>query len=258
MPAPQYIRPTSDLTRTDDLEDIDRAATARSTVTDDLAPAGHHDLFHRITEASPAFPPYYPTMVRRTGERPQQSTGTSVFGVIDEATPDASDYIESVLGTFGDVMAVETGNPSTTPSNDRNHIVRVSCGKNSTGGEKLTLLVELRQGYSAESGSNPGITSTLGTFISSFTIDVPDSATTYYYRLPTAEATLITDYTDLQLRFVVKRARGGAPRRCRLYWAEIELPDTLEANVDTRLTYVEQRLQDRGQAIDGVVRSTGV
>ena len=71
----------------------------------------------------------------------------------------------------------------------------------------------------------------------------------FRYRLTNAEAALITDYTDLQLRFLSTNARGGAPRSCRLHWAEVQLPTTGEAPADDQLTAVEERRQRLGQSI---------
>jgi hypothetical protein len=148
-------------------------------------------------------------MVRRYGSVPDLSTGTSVSGVIDEVVVDDADYIESVLNPIGDVLVVETGDPATTPSIDRNHFVRVRCAKNSADGQDVRLLVELRQGYTAESGNNPGITNTMGTLIARFNIALTSTITTYRRRLTTTEAALITSYTDLQLRFIIT-ADGGS------------------------------------------------
>ena len=71
----------------------------------------------------------------------------------------------------------------------------------------------------------------------------------YRYRLTTTEAALITDYTDLQLRFLSTNARSGAPRSCRLHWAELQLPTTGEVGVDSNLTALEFQRSLRGESI---------
>ena len=81
----------------------------------------------------------------------------------------------------------------------------------------------------------------------------------YRYRLTNEEASRITDYTDLQLRFVSFNGRGGAPRACRLHWAGLECPSAGEAPADAQLTYEERRRSRSGLPItqESDQRTTG-
>ena len=201
---PQIIRPSSDATRSSDLEDIVRDATATNrtlTFTDTVRA--------HIVNGDVLYANYWPTMVQSDRfQPPVLSTGATAAGVIDETVPVDSDYIESSLSPLGNVIAVETDNPLTTPIHDANHFIRVRAAKNSADGQTLRLLTELRQTYTAESGNSPGITNTMGTLIASFSQTLSDTITTYRRRLTAAEAALITDYTLLQLRFVILRPPG--------------------------------------------------
>ena len=223
MAAPQFITAgTPDLTRNDNADN-------RFGQTDVSGLAGIQGMRH--------------------GQRPRLSEGASAFGVIDDADgPDDSDFFESIAGTFSDVVATETANPTTTPVNDRNHALWLRVGKDSTGGQSLGCTLELRQTYTGET--------VLGTFVAALSVEVPDSATTYRYRLTTAEAARITDYTDLQFRFLMRKGGNGTGiRLCRVYWARLELPNSTDPNVDANLTPGEQKLQKRGVPLSGVVEA---
>ncbi|KKN55509.1 hypothetical protein LCGC14_0581840 [marine sediment metagenome] len=219
---PQFMRPTSDLIRS--VLPIERQQKNSSGT-------------FVLTTMTPA------------GQKPALSTGASAFGVIDEANRDTSDYFESALDAIGGVVAVETGNPSSTPISNRNHFLRVAVGKNSSGGEDLACTIEIRQGYSDETDANRG------TLVAAIRVLVPDSLTTYTRRLTEAEAILITDYTDVQFRFVMRKVGGsGGARRVRVYWAELEVPSLgAPLDKDIKLSQNELRLQQMGESIAGRV-----
>ena len=163
---------------------------------------------------------------------------------MDELNPVSTDYTESLPGSTGDVFVVGLGDPTTTPAYDVNHIIRVCGSKNASGGANVGFLCELRQSYVSETD--------LGTIIASFVCaELPSTVDTFYrYRLPTTEAGLITDYTALSLRFVSTNARGGAPRSCRLHWAEVEVPTNSETNESTGLSREEFRRKLVGISIN--------
>lgn len=100
-----------------------------------------------------------------------------------------------------------------------------------------------------------------GLLVASFVgANIPSTVDTYFrYRLTDTEAARITDYTDLQLRFLTLNARGGAPRACRLHWAGCALPNIGDRNEDSNLTPEETRRKHIGlgvvQESDG--RTTG-
>ena len=224
MSAPQFITATADITRSDN-------ANARFSQTNVSGTAAVLSMRH--------------------GQAPRLSTGSSAFGLIDESGgPDDSDFFESIAGAFSDVVATETGSPGTTPAIDKNHALWLRAGKDSSGGQSLGCTMELRQAYTAESG--------LGTFIAALPVEVPDSATTYRYRLTDAEAARITDYTDLQFRFLMKKGGSGSGvRLCRVYWARLELPNAGDSNADNQLTSREQLLQQRGVSLGGIMETIG-
>ena len=160
---------------------------------------------------------------------------------MDDATPSQSDYARCGANPEGDVVVIELGSPTNTPPNDRNHFVRCALQKDAAG-KRSDCLVELRQGYTAESTG-------FGTLIASFNvIDIPTTMTRYRRRLTETEAARITDYTDLQLRLVprcIKGVDGSAPVACRLVWAEVECPD-LDESRTVRLSNAEQVARHRG------------
>ena len=91
-----------------------------------------------------------------------------------------------------------------------------------------------------------------GSLIASFTCRDASAVvgSSYYrYRLTNEEAALITDYTDLQLRFVSFNGRGGAPRNCRLHWAAMECPSATDAAADRGHTPEEFRRARHGLAL---------
>ena len=100
-----------------------------------------------------------------------------------------------------------------------------------------------------------------GSLIASFVCaDCPTTVDTYYrYRLTTAEASRITDYADLQLRFTSINGRGGAPRALRLHWAGLEVPTATDPKKQAHLTTEELRRSQHGLAVtqESDRRSTG-
>ena len=178
-----------------------------------------------------------------SGQTPSLRGTTSMNAIMSGTAPVSANYIDCPLGSYGDVFVVGLGNPETTPNDDYNHIIRVVASKDSSGGAAVGVVCELRQGYTSETS--------LGTLIASFVCtDAPATVDTYYrYRLTTTEAALITDYTDLQLRFVTLNARGGAPRTLRLHWAEVELPNVSDGARDQHLSSEELRRKERGLAV---------
>ena len=183
----------------------------------------------------------------RPGELPRFVGGTVAGTILSGTVPDLAVYVESTAdGAVEDIISVETGNPSPIPNNDFNHILFFWAIKAASGGG-AAVTCQLRQGYSNE-------TDDLGTFITALeATSVSTTATQYRKRLTRAEAALITDYTDLQLRFIMKSTHdgGGVPQRVRLLQARLELPND-EEPFETRvqLTPTEFAMINRGEAID--------
>jgi hypothetical protein len=111
------------------------------------------------------------------------------IGAGDDAT-----YIESPLAPSAEACAFGLSNV-TDPLSSSGHIMRWRRGKSAAGGAQINLTVQLRQNYTGE-GSQ-------GTLINGYADNnIPDSFTTTTDTLSGAEADAITDYTDLQIRFV--------------------------------------------------------
>lgn len=127
----------------------------------------------------------------------------SAVNLYDGLTPDTpgaigagddTDYIESDLAPSASACAFGLSNVE-DPVSSTGHIMRWRRGKNAAGGSNINLTVELRQGYTGEGAQ--------GTLINTFADNtIPDAFTTTSDTLSGAEADAITDYTDLQVRFV--------------------------------------------------------
>lgn len=131
------------------------------------------------------------------------ASATNIFDGVAPNTPgsigagDDSDYAESDSAPSSSPVAFGLSTIE-DPASSSGHIMRWRRGKNSAGGAQIDLTVELRQGYVSEG--------TPGTLINSFSdTDVPDSFTTTSDTLSGAEADAITDYSDLQVRFVANQ-----------------------------------------------------
>lgn len=84
------------------------------------------------------------------------------------------------------------------PAVSTGHIMRWRRQKSASGGSQIDLTVELRQGYVSEG--------TPGTLINSFSdTDLPAAFATTTDTLTGGEADAITDYSDLQVRFVANQ-----------------------------------------------------
>lgn len=119
---------------------------------------------------------------------------TSLFAAIDEASPSDVDYIESESAPASSPYACDLGTIE-DPQSSSGHIVRYRYQKDASGGAQIDLTVELRQGYVSEG--------TQGTLIASNShTNIGNGWTDGSFTLSAVEADSITDYSDLQLRFV--------------------------------------------------------
>ena len=110
---------------------------------------------------------------------------------------DDSTYIESVAAPSSAACAFPLSNLE-DPAVSTGHIMRWRRGKDAAGGSQIDLTVQVRQGYTGEGAQ--------GTLINSFSdTAIPDAFTTTTDTLSGAEADAITDYTDLQVRFVANQ-----------------------------------------------------
>lgn len=128
---------------------------------------------------------------------------TDLYDGLPPGTPgspgagDDSTYIESPSAPSSEACAFDLANLE-DPVSSSNHIIRWRRGKDAAGGAQIDLTVQLRQGYTGEGAQGTQITSQSDT-------DIPDSFTNTSYTLSGGEADTITDYTDLQVRFVANQ-----------------------------------------------------
>lgn len=122
-------------------------------------------------------------------------TTDALFGEIDETTQSDTDFVKSEdLTSAGDTSAFAVSlSDVTDPTSSTGHTIRAALRKQGTA--QIDGTVELRQGYVSEG--------TQGTLIATLSqSDLTTSFTEYTHTLSAGEADAITDYTDLQLRFV--------------------------------------------------------
>lgn len=130
---------------------------------------------------------------------------------VDQGASNVDMYLDIVPGTPGSIGAgddttyiTSEANPSASacefdlstiedPASSTGHIMRWRRQKSATGGGVINMTVELRQG---STGGN-------GTLINSFADNtLPDAFATTTDTLTGGEADTITDYSDLQIRFI--------------------------------------------------------
>jgi len=129
--------------------------------------------------------------------------GASATDIYDGTVPgtpgsigagDDSTYAESESAPSSSPFAMDLSTIE-DPVLSTGHIMRWRRSKDAAGGAQIDLTVELRQGYTNE-GSQ-------GTLINTFAdTDLPDTPATTTDTLSGGEADTITDYSDLQARFV--------------------------------------------------------
>ena len=134
------------------------------------------------------------------------STGTTLWGCIDEASYSDTDYISDNAVSYCEVTLTTS---LSDPVSSSAHYVRYRLGRTRTD-RTLTVVVRLMQG---------------GTEIASWEhIDPGASFQPFEQTLTTGQADAITDYTDLRLRFDITSLQN-AQVYCQVSWAELEIPD---------------------------------
>jgi hypothetical protein len=153
------------------------------------------------------------------------STGATLYEVIDETSASDADYISA--GSTATTARIGLSDV-TDPVSSTGHTVRYRGQSNGSGSpERIT--VELRQG-----------TTLIATVSSSYNI-TRGSPENVSYTLTGTEADAITDYTALELRFIVATLASG--ETLQVFWAELETPDApasaLSVNVSDSITVSE-------------------
>lgn len=131
---------------------------------------------------------------------------TTLWNVIDEATPNDADYawIDGGVGTFG----VYLSNPGETPGSG-DYIMRWR-GRRLAGGRTLFLKCQLIEGVNQRADAEYQLT---------------DSWQLFTYTLTSEEVASIENFDNLDMRFLVRSEGGGSPSDPAVSWAEFEVPD---------------------------------
>ena len=117
-----------------------------------------------------------------------------LFDEIDESVADDADFIRSPAAPTAAAYITKLSAVA-DPGVDTGHIVRYRYGKNLANGQVVAITVELREGYVSEGSP--------GTLIhAEVHAAVPAGFTTGSFTLLEAEAALISDYSNLYLRFI--------------------------------------------------------
>jgi len=148
----------------------------------------------------------------------QGGGSTNIHLTIDEAVSDDTDYVRSPTSPSN--AAVEFGLSNLAdPNRDTGHFVDFRFKKDATGGEVLSLVVELRQGAVVKMTSDP--------------LTVPDEWTDQSLALSAAQAQSISDYTDLRVRLIATVVSGSGARRVQVSWAQLRVTGQRAALVYT-------------------------
>ncbi len=129
-------------------------------------------------------------------------TTTSLYDQIDEIDFDDTDYIRTILAPSSDVYVTKF-NTLADPAISTDHIVSMRYGKDTTSGDTISLVAELRQGYSNEGSQGTLIATALNN------TDISSGWTQVDYTLTSIEADSITDYSSLYLRLVGNQVTAG-------------------------------------------------
>lgn len=141
-----------------------------------------------------------------------QTSFTGGFAEIDETSPSDADFAYGANNTSA-VLEVGLSNPSVPSSGTctvRYRIAKVNNGVLSGSGNSVSITCAIYEG--ATLIATDAAQTTTGTW------------TTFTF---TFDSTLVTDWTDVRLRFTTT-ASGGSPANRRggaVSWAEVEIPD---------------------------------
>lgn len=111
---------------------------------------------------------------------------------------DDTTYIESPANPSSEACAFDLSTVS-DPVSSSSHVMRWRRAKDAASGGQIDLTLELRQGYVSEGTS--------GTLINSYSdTNLSETFATTSDTLTGGEADTITDYSDLQIRFVANQS----------------------------------------------------
>jgi hypothetical protein len=135
---------------------------------------------------------------------------TNLFQSIDEVTASDTDYVQSASNPDGTALYECGLSNATDPAVSTGHVIRYRMGKDITAGRTINVDVALYQGTS---------------LVVSWTHLDMDAAASHEQTLTGPQTDAITDYADIRFRFNPTATGGGAARKARIYWIEMELPD---------------------------------
>ena len=139
----------------------------------------------------------------------QAAGTTNIYTTIDEVSASDADYIESVSNST--VLYESLLIAVTDPVSSSGHIVRYRYGKNAAAGRQIDVRISLYQGgteIAFQAHADIGAAFIAGTFT-----------------LSGAEADSITNYADLRMIALPSSVGGGAGRKTRISWWELEVPN---------------------------------
>ena len=142
----------------------------------------------------------------------QSDSNTNLYASIDESSASDSDYIKATdegYGSGSDIVCIIGLSDINTPDGDADHKIKYRASDD-TGSGAMSLKVELLEGSTVrKTNTNRRLTSSLAT---------------YTINLTTSEASNISDYTNLRLRFTANDGSGSGTT-CTVSWAEFQAPD---------------------------------
>lgn len=151
------------------------------------------------------------------------STGSTLYTLIDETTPDDGDYIYSPAPV--NTYCVVGLSDVTDPGSSSGHYVRYRWRTQSIGGGTGNFTVRLLEGSTEiASWAHTGVGG--------------QSNITTERELSSSEANSITDYTDLRIRFEGNKT-GGTIWTIYVGWAEFEAPDTSGGVSSSKSAYMK-------------------
>ncbi len=140
------------------------------------------------------------------------SSGSDLFAMVDESSPDDADYIEKRTSTTADF---ELGLSTVTdPGSSTDHTIRTRHQRTNTS-ISYRLDIELRQG---------------ATLIASWSHTATDAFTTDTYTLTGTEADAITDYSTLNIYAEAANTTGFGSAFHQISWVELEIPNVAAAS----------------------------
>ena len=148
----------------------------------------------------------------QSGDWEPEPSDTTLWDVIDESSPNDSDYAWHNAIVVGEYFRVTLSNPAETPDSSGTHTMKFRASK-IDGAKLIKVKLELRQGSTT-------VIATKETYFLEGVID------DFISTLSQEQVDNITDYNDLRFHFECTAVIGtGKSSDPAIYWAEFEVPD---------------------------------